>query len=248
MFFKKLLFVFLCLSLSLRAHISYEISELDDNNKILTVDFQLNNKRKLYKDSISFSIDSPDFKLSDWKTEQIAVKNFDKQQFKDNKEVFNKDTKVEITVTRNSASEAETADIFLTYLVSGKKSFQEKVITLNFKPKFKPEENIEPEIVPESNNINNNIITESAESCKAKNTENPTGLWSLISYSFNKVTDFLKDNFEKVKNYVWGNLQHSNSIWFKIFLAFMLGLMMSLTPMYLSNDPSNNWNITTKCN
>ncbi len=228
-FFRSIFILLLNITLGLYSHVSYQLKEIDENSQLLTVDFKLSKKNQLYKDSISFSVDSPDFKISDWQTEQVAVKSFDDQQFKDSKIVYNKNTKVKLTVTRNPESEAENADVFLTYLVSGKKSWQEKIIHVKFKEKEKPQEIIgsDNELSSSETEAQNAIM---AERCKTKHTPAPSGPWSLITLTVKKIINFLAEQFEKIKDYVWGNLQHSESIWFKIFLAFMLGLMMSLTP------------------
>ena len=226
-------FSFLCLVMGLNAQVNYELTDIDENTQQLSVNFQLNKNNQLYKDSVGFSVDSPDIKISDWQTEQVAVKAFDNQQFKESKTVYNTNTKVKLTVTRKPESDVTSADLFLTYLVSGKKNWQEEVIEVKFKSKVKTEENnINSK---EQENLSENQDLQEADLKKekiksAKHTQAPNGLWSLITLTVKKITDFLAFHFEKVKNYVWGNLQHSDSIWFKIFLAFMLGLMMSLTP------------------
>lgn len=79
-------------------NINYSLEKIDDNTQELTVKFALGKENYLYKDSIDFSIDSPDFKLSDWATEQVAVQAFDKNKFKDNRSVYNKNTTVRLKI------------------------------------------------------------------------------------------------------------------------------------------------------
>ena len=232
---KRLFIFFLIITLNIFAEVSYKLFDIDEDNKELVVTFQLSKKNQLYKDSIGFSIDSPDIKISDWSTEQVAVKTFDNQKFKDSKTVYNKNTIVKLKVSKNPDLTGGNADIFLTYLVSGEKSWQEIIIPVVFKEKEKIIEQKQDIINSSEENLKDglkeeDIKTQNEKIRLQKQNPAPIGLWSLITVTIKKITNVLAEHFEKIKDYVWGNLQHSDSIWFKIFLAFMLGLMMSLTP------------------
>jgi hypothetical protein len=100
-------------STSTTAHhdmIAFQTTSVDDKTLQIKITFSLNDKEFLYKDSLSFSVDSPAIQLSEWHS-NFEAHNYYDQKNKETRLVF--ENKITLTLFAHNAPSLQYDEIFL---------------------------------------------------------------------------------------------------------------------------------------
>lgn len=193
----------LCLSGNLLAQTSITTDYVDDNTQNVTLSVKLAPKDFILKDSIEISIDHPEVKLSDWKTENKTVSRY-YASFKDTKKVFDENFEIQLQATGNKPlAEIKNACIYFSYYLGSKKRTIQEVLQL------KPEGCLTKTTPPEIGQPTD-TKEEVAPIIEHKSTEpeRPATFSSRLSHL----------------------VATTEALWLRILLVLLLGLLMSLTP------------------
>ncbi len=193
---KRLLF-FLCLfHYSIQAF-TVALDHKDPTTTVATISFSLG-QDKLYKEFMSFDVDSPDIDLSAHKTEQKAITFYD-NVFKKEKKAYQGNVQFVLTAKKRTNQPADQANIHFSYYLQSKKRIKQAVIPLSF--------------TMLNNKSSHNIAIQSEQTINNTTSEQEP---------ITKKTS-LSDKISLL-------LTTSNSFWFRMLLALLLGLLLSLTP------------------
>lgn len=192
-------------------NINIETVQDNLNTQKINIKINLNNKEKIYKDSISISIADPRIIIDNWSVSPEAVSFFD-PVFDESKLVFDKPFIISAQLSKKNNTQDSTeikADLHVNYLLNTEKKPSEKIFTIIF------------------NNKNNNI----------NNTEKTLVQPELDLYKSNlnkeakTATDFwLLEIFDHIKKYASNILERDSSFIIKILFAILFGFLLSLTP------------------
>jgi thioredoxin:protein disulfide reductase len=189
---------------NLHATINFNAQKIDNKTIQLKVSFDLKNQELLYKDSINFSIDAPDIKLSDWHSNKEPVSKYDEIS-KKTKIVFDKPTTITLYAIKNGNANQETY-LYLTYQTNKLSSPKQKLFKLPM------EKSIED--LASQNSARKNI----------QNT-NPKQNPKLGND---------KGFIDSAKQTWTGTLSHlvaqTNAMPIRLILVFLLGVLLSFTP------------------
>jgi len=179
--------------------------KVDENTQKINLNINVNDGDFIYKDYIDISVDHPDIVLSDWHSDDASTKHFSKE-FKAIKKIFDKDFSVAFSATKKTNAEIKDAHIHLSYYLNSAKGIVEETIPL----KLPDDIHFGIEEIP--TNIDISVQTEKEEERSGKKTPKD-------KKQKRSITEYLQDLVEK-----------ADSIWIKIILAFLLGILLSLTP------------------
>jgi len=179
---------------------------VDQHTKTIKLDMNLPAGDFIYKDYITISIDHPDIKLSDWNTNVEAIKHFSKS-FKETKAIFDKNFIITLQASNLKGIETQQANIHLSYYLHSKNGIVEEVFPLNI--------------------------------CRNTTIEETNDLQTYIDLEKQIVETITKPTRETLKKHqktkTWSQhlenaVQKTESSWLRVFIAFLLGLLLSLTP------------------
>lgn len=176
---------------------------IDENTADLTIKIPKPNNAYIYSDYITISVDNPDVTLSSWTTNQEASSFYDKK-FKTTKKIFKEPLSISLQAHLNRPL-AHQAHLHLTYYATNDTHITKKIIPLPFVLLTDPVEK-EQEIKPMLQTAIevNSSITEQEEKPSQQSSSYANRL-SLV-------------------------IIHTNSLWVRLLLVMLLGILMSLTP------------------
>lgn len=155
----------------------------------------------VHKEFIDFSVDTPDVTLSDWHTSCPTIEFFDPVS-KEKKKGYENSLTITLNATRQDSSIA-TASLHFSYYLQSKKGIVEEIFPVSFIEKVQEVATAcEQAPAPQIQDSTPNDATTSASTHKKKS-------WS---------------------SYVSDLITGTNSIWIRLLLVLLLGLLMSLTP------------------
>ena len=202
--FKRILLpllLFACAIAHSKTDITY--TKVDEVTKKIDLSIKLAEGDFVYKDFIDISVDSPDIELSSWQIDQDSIKHFSKE-FRETKNIFKKDFTVSFNVKNKDNHPNNDAHIHLTYYLHSKKGVVEEIFPLN-QPK---------------------TCSCSCCSCCCVNT-NIESENQAIETEKNKNINIKKESWT---DYLSGLVKTTQSSWVRLLLAFLLGVLLSLTP------------------
>ncbi len=200
----KSLWLVLLSMLSIKADpkATIKTTQLDDQHLSIDITIPLDEGHYLYSDYIQISTNNPSVTLSPWKSSIEPVMHYD-STFKENRKIIKESPTLSFTVTKKGNGSLADVYLRLVYYINKSKTPIENLWPLN----FAQTKNQEP-IVKQTTA---NIVTENKpvpQTQEAK-TQEPSTSW--LGYLKNIATK-------------------SNALWIRILIAFLLGLLLSLTP------------------
>ena len=197
------LFVMLsCFSLSAAQKALIKASSIDEKNVALAITIPLDQDQYLYADYIQISVNNPSVTLSPYKSSVEPVMKYD-PIFKENRKIIEQTPTISLTATKQSKEQLPETYIRLIYYTNKAKTAVENLFPLNFQLQKQDTVKEQPTIVSQPAKES---ISPSQPEAKAAGT--PTS-W----------LDYLKNTATK-----------SQLLWVRILIAFLLGLLLSLTP------------------
>lgn len=179
-----------------------DLQPIDAHSFNLTVQSELAPEEYLYADYLSFSVDSPQLQLSQWKSSVEATPHFD-AAFNQSKRILKDNPVFTMTIT-NDKNELN-AHLLITFYTNKTKQFVQNSLQLAY-PLALPVES------------ESSTVTSTAETPNA-----PANLDSTAPAPSSAHSPSLADRLSNLAT-------STQSWWFRIALAFLLGLLLSLTP------------------
>jgi len=174
-----------------------------DNTHTIFLHISLQPKDFILKDSIDISIDQPNITLSEWKADKKAVEKYD-ETFQETKKLFQGSFSISLDITsKKPLEELKDAHIYLSYYQGSKKRTVQELLPLQ----TKAEKKMQPIITGPEDKIEE--ITPQIKSLDQLPTKEED-----LSFS------------AKLSNLI----ATTESMWIRILLVLLLGLLMSLTP------------------
>ena len=209
----RILFILLLNVLtSFGQEINYTIHDIDPNTKEVKINVNVGKDDFIYKDFLKFSVNYPDIAVSEIKFSKQPTEKFDAKQFKQTKLVYKDNFDISVLLKKNENKKVESANLLMHYLTTKDKNFKEKIFKIDFDK--------EVSHTPEA----------STKVEQVQNQKQHKPLWSVFNKYIKKALKVASNFFYKVKNKTSSLLQGDSSITLKILLAFILGLVLSLTP------------------
>ncbi len=185
--------------------ISYSINT-STNIINVNIEFKLKQDEILYANSINLSTDNSNFEIKSWNTSNEPTKIYD-LDLKYDVNAFNKNFDLKVVINKNPKSSDTRFNLFLNYLRNTDRINQLLIFPINLKNdsnEFSLQENFNSETKNSDSKVPANAKKEEKKS-----------FWDYI---------------QKFSAYTQNIIKHNNSIWLRIFLVFILGILMSLTP------------------
>jgi len=176
-------------------------TQIDENSKKITIFVPVEKEDFVYKDYIEVSVDNPNIELLSWQIDQQPIKHFSKE-FRETKNIFNKDFTVTLHTAKKGEGTIEDAHIHLSYYLHSKKGIIEELFPYEKKERCS--------CCCSCVHTNIDAAQQDVESLKTKRKTNTKN--------------------ESWTDYISGLVQTSQSTWIRILLAFLLGVLLSLTP------------------
>ena len=222
-------------------------NQIDDKTKEINVNINLDNNDFVYQDYINISCDNPQIEIASWKTQATPIKHFSKE-FRDTKNIFNKNFVIKIITINKTDKPVQNADLHISYYLNSRNSIIEEIVPFNQKniPANNSNTNTLTNISTNTENtLSENINIETSQN-KEDNENRATNSYKLQDNQENteksidtKNNDY--DNTDKSKQnekeesktwtqYLQNLLKTTESIWIRLLLALILGILLSLTP------------------
>lgn len=174
-----------------------------NNEKLYTLmlDIDIEENDYLYIDYLKISTDNPDIQVDRWETYTPRVTHFD-PALNANKKAFNQNTRLLMSLRAPDFGAISHANLHVSYYLKSHGKIVEDIIPLAFEQR---NNGLETQVdIPEQESINT-----------VREDEKPTA-------SAPEKTSWL--------NWISQTVEHSDSLIVQLFLVFLLGLLMSLTP------------------
>jgi thiol:disulfide interchange protein len=181
-------------------------TKLDDTTTKITLNLDLNPGEFVYKEYLDVSVDTPGIELSDWESSTEPINHYD-PTFNENKKAF-KD-KVTLTLTAKQTQSLNiNANLHLAYYRTSHKAITQEVIPLELvtKPTAQPE-------LGYAVAAQDATVTEQSPG-KAPTPNKPAAPQQTLSWS----------------EWITRLVQATQSLWLRLLLVFLLGMLVSLTP------------------
>jgi thiol:disulfide interchange protein DsbD len=198
-----LLLLFSFFSLKAEQKASIKTTVIDENSIGINITIPLGQGQYLYADSIQLSANDPAISLSEWKSSSTPIIEYD-TTFKENRKIIKQAPTISLKATKQKSSQPAQASLRLVYYTNKTKNAIENLFPLSFKTQQPQPATEQPELKTEP--TQETLIP--AQQCAAPITQKqPSWL------------DYLKNVATK-----------SNLLWVRLLIAFLLGLLFSLTP------------------
>jgi len=209
--YKKLLFVS-CIFVthllpSLTCNTTHE--SINATTHKLTITCAPQAQELLFHDSLSVSLDNPHYDITEWKVLNTPISKYT-TTFKDTRLVYADPTTIQVLVHEKSATKIPV-QVRLQYVTTMTPTPAEYFFQLP---------------VPA-------LDTTTVEKKTAGAQQKPVSEHSLKTLIFGKIKDTIHDLFTQVKAWsvqITNHIQGAHSLLLQIFLIFLLGVLMSLTP------------------
>jgi len=183
-----------------KTDISY--TQVDETTKKIDLSIKLSEGDFIYKDYIDISVDSPNVQLSSWQTDQETIKHFSKE-FRETKNIFKKNLIISFNAKKKNDFDVQDAHIHVTYYLNSKKGVVEEIFPFNCPQPC------------------------SCCSCCLNTNINTVEKQNIEKQSKNNISKAKKESWT---DYLSGLVKTTQSTWVRILLAFLLGVLLSLTP------------------
>lgn len=177
---------------------------IDDKTITITLHLPVNKGDFLYRDYLNITTDSPHVALSSWQASSEAVSHYD-ETFKETKYGYGEPVSLTITA-RAKDTLASQSFITVTYLLNSKKKVAQEVIALPFTTTYKQSNNAQAVGKPTASPSHRNTTSES---------------------SMPNAQETMGDSWACRLSHV---MEHSDSSVIRLAVAFLLGILLSLTP------------------
>lgn len=201
------LFLILISTAHLAAHVTFSAHKISPNKQKIDCSITLKPKDFIYKDNINFSVDHPDIKLSDWHVSTDAVAYYD-PTFKNTKKIFNKNFTITLHATR-IGTEVNDAHLYFTYYQHSQKKITQKLFPLTFD-------------APGTTLISNAVILTTHQNNVPSSVSRPETVPASTPTTTPK-----NDSWT---GYLSSLVQTTDSLWMRLLLVLLLGMLLSLTP------------------
>lgn len=171
----------------------------------VTVTFPLEEDDVIYKDHLEFSVDNPNLKLTDVKIQTEPVNQYD-PVFKETKKVFTSDVVAQLTIQALS-DEITDANLHVSYYQKSHKKIVQERLPLVFSTKTIPTQ----------------AITEQSPTIEEQKPAAP----NTSATQAPKVQQTAKSSWASYLSLLFTT---TSSWWFRLLLAFVMGVLLSLTP------------------
>lgn len=177
---------------------------VDETTVALTIKIQVPPNAHLYRDYLTLSVDNPEVTIGSWTSDQEPRSAYD-ATFKNTKKIFEHDTTLTLQAQRKQASRTP-ARLHVSYYLSTNKAIEHVSFPLLFSADTASTPN--PEDLRTVTD-NNDLSTIPAGPSHQQKESKPTR-----SYS----------------EYISSLITRSNTLWVRLLLVLLLGVLMSLTP------------------
>lgn len=178
---------------------------LDENQEHFTVHIPVKPETFIYKDTITLSSNHPAIKLREWHIETEPTTQYD-TTFKETKKIFHQDIIIHGTFIKKSL-DLHDSHVYVSYYIGPQKKFVEELLPLTTQQtQEKEKENINQQSTPQNNSQNIQIAPTEEE------YEKPI------------------TNIASWPSYISKLIEKTESLWIRIILVLLLGLLLSLTP------------------
>ena len=172
----------------------------------LTLEIDVPENDFLYTDYLTITIDDPQISISSWETKTRVIQHFD-PAFNETKKAFNQNTQLTMSLSSPNFNVIEQANLHVSYYLKSNNKVAVEVLPLNFQQTIH-DNSLETQVdIPEEEGI--------------QPTQNEQPVVAQNSQPKDKVSWL---------NWITNTVEHSDSLIVQIFLVFLLGLFMSLTP------------------
>ncbi len=198
----------LCLSICSLAYLQAaqkpeaSIKHIDNTNNSIEITIPIEQGAHIYADSIQLSTNNPSISLSQYKTSVDPIVQYD-TTFKENRKVFQQPIILSCTATATTPN-INNAYLRLVYYTSSSKNALEHTWPLHFGLPTQSVEQKQPTVKPQA-------TQQEEQATEIAHTPEPRQSLSWVNY--------LKDVATK-----------SQLLWVRLLIAFLLGLLLSLTP------------------
>ncbi len=193
------------------------IKNLDNNNIELNINLLLSQDNYLYKDTLTFSVDTPDATVAEWNASTNPKSMLDEKHFNENKLVYSEPTSFKVDIKSNKLDDHVSGNLFMRYLLSSSKQWQEKIISFNVGQES-----------PQATGLSNKI--ENKNDKELTNRKSSSGIITFFSKKLRHVFYLFNKFVEKIKKSAISLLSDQTAASLRIFMAFILGVLLSLTP------------------
>ena len=205
----------ICNSLLSTQNVQFEAKTIHENTEQLNITIPLDNGQYIYADTISLSVNRPGIAISTWKSSPEPLTRYD-QRFRTNKQVIEGTPTLTVDLKRANNDPIPDTSVRLSFSTNKNSAPQEYFYPLKgWEPAAEKSANSsEPKPTPESSialSDDKQDLNKSSEEnmCKKGCATAPEKRWS---------------------NYLTSIIGCTKSCWIQILIAFLLGLLMSLTP------------------
>ncbi len=181
-----------------------QTTQLDDATTLVKLNLDLDANEYAYKDYIDFSVDNPDVELVGWESTTEPESVYD-VTFKENKKVYK--NKLAFNVKVKTSASAQEANLHFSYYRTRDKAITQEIIPLAFNsPQPAPAYAIDAQAAD---------IVERQPATSATTTPQHIPATKSSSTWSDSLANWAKK---------------SDSLWLRLLLVFLLGILMSLTP------------------
>lgn len=191
---------FMAFSCAATENISFASTPLNENTQRMTLTVPLQPHQMLYKEFIDLSVDNPAITLGEWSVDQTAT-NFYDPSFKETKKVYKNTVTISVDATKKNVADQTPTYLHFVYYINTDQHPNEVTFPLS----FETAQNIQAE----SSTQEQSNVTPQAHNKKQAKEIAPAQSWSAY-----------------LSNYI----EKTNSLWIRLLLVFILGIMLSLTP------------------
>lgn len=197
----KILLLLLTFFSTLLPKVTCESRKINDETYDVTLHFDADNTQYIYKDFLDVNVDNHQVTLSKWQSSIDAINQYD-PLFKENKKIFNQN--FTISLQASSVNQNLPAYIHVNYCCNGSKKIVSQVFPL-----------IEKHVLSTTVDAANSVIVNSEKS----DTTLPQSCPVPVQHQKQSWSDYLSSL-----------VKHSQSLAMRLILAFLLGILLSLTP------------------
>ncbi len=201
---KILLFALIFNIFALSAYqLSYKETHLSDKKTKISLTITLESHEVVYEKELLCSIDSPSITLTEWKTSEKIAATFD-PYFKEHRMVFDESFTIEMEAERDDSHDVQQALLHVIIASNKQKTPQESLFPVTF---LAPDQNAE--LAQDAVAVNDQMLNDK-ESTEKEEVKHQT--WTAWIQNIKK------------------NITDTESYPLRLFFAFLLGILLSLTP------------------
>lgn len=225
LFLTSILAISSAYSSNLSDNIETQITRIDQDTQNLSITIKLDKDELLYKDSFQATVNNRDIALSKPETTNTIVSVYD-PAFKTTKAGYQNSVTYTLQAKKNAHAKINTGTVHIFFRTNKHKNSQERLISLNFET---PEKNNKPV----KNHIDQKINTVTAESTNAipeiRESDNSPAVTTKPNV-IHKIVSYVHHIAHQWKVTLSSLFETTGSRWLRLLVAFILGVLLSLTP------------------